>query len=373
YKRLGICDSTRFYYQKILDTLQADPDTGYTQDLWSGIAKGNIGHCLGMTGQYEKAIPLIKEYIQNSMKAGDIANVSIAHNLLASTYYARGNLPAALDAWRKAFHFSDKNNPTDILLETTKGIADIFKRTGQTDSAFYYYDKYHIFSDTLEHRLAKRTLSAMNAQIAFDNMRKSLKDSRDALKWSQTTLQLVIAGSVLLIVIFLLLYNRYRLKNKHRFEMISRKKELAEQEIANAQKQINAFRNHIIEKDNIIQSMEKELNDKMATREDRENYERLSQYMLVSDEGWENFRSDFNKAYPTYFARLRERLPQITPAEERLSALIFLGINNYQMANMLGIARDSVFRARRRLRQRLDLAETESLDDYLINLLKNSY
>ncbi len=118
--------------------------------------------------------------------------------------------------------------------------------------------------------------------------------------------------------------------------------------------------------------MEKELRDTRESQENKMTTERLSQFVLVSEEEWERFRTEFSNAYPEFFTQLRQRLSQITPAEERLSVLIYLRINNYQMAKMLGIERDSVFRARRRLSKRLDLPENISLDDYLHNILKFS-
>ncbi len=371
YKKLGRCDSSVYYYQKILDTLRVDPDTEYMQTLWTGIANGNIGHCMALQKDYSSAIPLIKEYVQNSIQAKDWANVAIGTNFLGNTYYNQKQYAPALEAWRQSFYYSDKANPTQTLLDATSGIANIYKLSGRTDSAFHYYDLYHTYADTLDHRLDESKLSAMNARIAFDYMEEHLDKSQAALNRSRNTLHLIIAGIVLLTIILWLVYNRYRLKNRHNLEMIHRKKELAEQGIENAKKQIAGFMDHIMEKNNLIDSMEKQLRDSKESQENKITTERLTQYILVSEEEWENFRTEFSRAYPLFFSQLRQRLPQINPAEERLSALIFLGINNYQMAKMLGIERESVFRARRRLRQRFSLPNEVDLDDYLHNIMKD--
>jgi DNA-binding CsgD family transcriptional regulator len=372
YKKLGLCDSTVYYYQKILDTLRADPDTEFMQILWTGIARGNIGHCMALKKNYSAAIPLINEYIQNSTQVKDWTNVSMATNFLGNTYYNQKQYGQALEAWQQSFYYSDKANPTDHLLEATKGIADIYKLSGRADSAFHYYDLYHAYADTLDRLLAESKLSAMNARIASDNLQEHLEESQAALNRSKNILHLTIASIILLIVILWLVYNRFRLKNRHKLEMIERKNELAEQGIDNAKKQIAGFMDHIMEKNNLIESMEKQLRDTKESQENKITMERLSQYILVSEEEWEKFRTEFSNAYPLFFPQLRQRLPQITPAEERLSALIYLGINNYQMAKMLGIERESVFRARRRLRQRLNLPNDVDLDDYLHNILKNN-
>jgi hypothetical protein len=57
---------------------------------------------------------------------------------------------------------------------------------------------------------------------------------------------------------------------------------------------------------------------------------------------------------------------------ERLAALIFLQLNNYQIANALGIGKESVARSKRRLRTILKLAADESLEDHVKTLATRS-
>ena len=365
YRKLGIYDSTVYYYQKILDTLRVKPDTDFTQKLWTGIAKGNIGYCLALNKNYSAAIPLIREYIGNSLEVGDSANIAIASNLLAKVYYDQRQYGPALQNWRQAFLYSDKHYPSDNLLETTKGMVDTYKTLGSTDSAFYYYDLYHIYADTLDDRRDANRLSAMNARIAFDNLQESLDDSQTALSRSRTILSIILTGGFLSVVILLLLYNRHRMKSRYNLDMMQRKNELAEQKTESAKKLLDEFMSHINEKNDIISDMQKQLDENAESLENKVTTEKLSQYLLLTEDQWEMFRVEFSDAYPEFFKKLRLSLPQVTPAEERLSALIYLKINNYQIANMLGIERDSVFRARRRLRQRLNLPENQTLDDHL--------
>jgi tetratricopeptide (TPR) repeat protein len=369
YKQLGLCDSTVYYYQKILDTLHLDPEPDYMQTLWTGIAKGNIGHCLSLRKNYAAALPLMKEYAANSREVKDWANVAIAENFLAGAYYSQGEYDLALASWKQTFAYSDTSSPTNHLLNATRGMAEIYKRSGKMDSAFHFYDLYHEYADTIDQRLGETKLSAVNARLAFENLQAYLSASETKLIRSRNILQVTIGGVVLLGIISWLLYNRHRLKYRHRLEMINRKNELAEQSVENAKKQIAGFMDYIREKNNIIDSMERQIQQSKESQESRMTLEKLSQYVLVSEEEWEKFRTEFSQAYPEFFKKLRERIPQLTPSEERLSALIFLKINNFQIAKMLGIERDSVFRARRRLKQRLELPEAVVLDDYLLSIL----
>jgi DNA-binding CsgD family transcriptional regulator len=46
-------------------------------------------------------------------------------------------------------------------------------------------------------------------------------------------------------------------------------------------------------------------------------------------------------------------VPDITPAEQRMAAFSRLHLNTKQMASMLGISPDSVYKIKQRLRKRL--------------------
>ena len=130
------------------------------------------------------------------------------------------------------------------------------------------------------------------------------------------------------------------------------------------------FAHHLQEKNTLIESLKDKMEAEHSQHSRQEVLDNLRSYTLVSDEEWEKFRADFTRAYPDFLPRLSSRLPQITPAEERLSALLALGFTHPQVAGTLGIGKDSVTRAKHRLRLRLYLDKSESLEDYLCNILK---
>jgi DNA-binding CsgD family transcriptional regulator len=61
-------------------------------------------------------------------------------------------------------------------------------------------------------------------------------------------------------------------------------------------------------------------------------------------------------------------VPDITVAEKRMAALIRLHLNTKQMASMLGISTDSVYKIRQRLRKRLQLDDELATETYLTKI-----
>lgn len=370
YKRLGRYDSAAYYYKLILKTLPTLHRDESVIKLWAGIANGNIGYILTLQNNYTEGLPLLKEYLHNSIAHPDTANVALAQNALGTVYFRKQQYALALAAWREAYYWSGLSRRSlDNSITASKGLADIYRITGRTDSAFYYYDRYHGFNDSLAAHINKSRLSAMNARMAFDDLQHSLNKTQATLNDVRNTRNAILAGIAILAIIVVLLYNRYRLKQQYRMQLVQRKRQLAEQEVKNAREQIAGFAHHIIEKNNLIETLQQQLSHQPSYQPPEEVAESLSQYTLFTDEEWEKFKLEFAKAYPEFLRTLRQQLEQITPAEERLAALIYLRLNIQQIANTLGISKDSVMRGKRRLKKRLNLPDPVTVEEYIYNTL----
>jgi hypothetical protein len=275
----------------------------------------------------------------------------------------------ALGAWREALYWAEKNNSPENILQATKGIASTLQLNRKTDSAFYYYNLYHAYKDTLEEHISLGRLSTINAKLAFDDLQSTLYRSQATLNKLRFTRNAILVSITLAAIILLLLYNRYRLQ--HRFALLTtqRRHEQALQEVQRAREQIAAFTNHIIEKNNLIDALQQQVALKDQSEQNTAVTAHLLQYTLFTDDEWEKFKSEFAKAYPDFLQILRERIEQITPAEERLAALIYLQLNTYQIANTLGNSKDSVQRSKRKLKKRLNLPEPVTVEEYIYNLL----
>ena len=66
--------------------------------------------------------------------------------------------------------------------------------------------------------------------------------------------------------------------------------------------------------------------------------------------------------------KLKEKLPEITLAEQRMAALTRLQLTTKQIASMLGISADSVHKSRYRLRQRFNVGIDGSLDELVATI-----
>ena len=163
----------------------------------------------------------------------------------------------------------------------------------------------------------------------------------------------IIAAIVLVAIVGLLFLNRQRLKFRYEQQFAFQQKVAAEKEMEAAKEQLNMFTQSIIEKTKLIEQLEQQVSDKPLTDEQQQLANELSHQTILTEEDWEKFKTLFEKVYPGLFLKLKEMVPDITAAEHRMAALTRLHLSTKQMASMLGISTDSVYKIRQRLRKRL--------------------
>jgi DNA-binding CsgD family transcriptional regulator len=153
-----------------------------------------------------------------------------------------------------------------------------------------------------------------------------------------------------------------------KMEKIEQEKLLMEREVASAKDQLRMFTENVIEKTNLIEKLEMQAKGKEVTSEQHSIISELSQKTILTEQDWYKFKSLFEKIYPGFFIKLRDKFPDITLAEQRMAALTRLHLTTKQMASMLGISLDSVHKSRQRLRQRFQVGAETNLEELVANL-----
>ena len=165
-----------------------------------------------------------------------------------------------------------------------------------------------------------------------------------------------------------MLVNRQRQKFKYLQHLALQQKQAADAEIAAAKTQLQLFTQNIKEKTATIQKLEEQAKLQADTAHHLELLEELKDQTILTEDDWEKFKTVFEKIYPGYFTRLKMKVPDITVAEQRMAALVYLQLTSKQMASILGISLDSVHKSRQRLRHRIGLSTEIKIEDYLTSI-----
>jgi hypothetical protein len=80
------------------------------------------------------------------------------------------------------------------------------------------------------------------------------------------------------------------------------------------------------------------------------------------------FKILFEKIHPGFFARLKEKVADITIAEQRMAAFTRLHLSHRQVAGLLGISPGSVNKTKQRLRYRCNLPPEVNIEEFISRL-----
>jgi hypothetical protein len=239
---------------------------------------------------------------------------------------------------------------------------------GNSDSFYHYFQLYNHLHDSIERAVANSRLEI--SRLRLDNQ-SNVFEIRELQKEKEAKAQernFIIAAIVLFAIIGFFILNRQRLKSRYQRQLAFQQKDAAEKEVAAAKEQLNMFTQSIVEKTKLIEQLELEVANKQLTDEQQQLAKDLTQQTILTEEDWEKYKTLFEKVYPGFFLKLKEMVPDLTIAECRLAALIRLHLNTKQMASMLGISPDSVYKGRQRLRKRLQLDDGVTTETYLTKI-----
>ena len=356
-------DSADAYYQQALQIANENKDT-----LLTGRTLGNIGRIIYAQNEFDSAYLLFKTDYQNNKADSLYDYAANASEWAAKANLARGNKAAALEEAREAIRFLSLWPNGPYLRDTYYTLTRIFRAMGNSDSAFYYNDRYIALNDSLEKEVATSSLTIAKAKLNNETSRYNIQRLNKEKERQVMLRNFIIGAIVLLSLITILIVNRIRLNTKMRMEKVEREKQFMEQEINSARDQLKMFTENIIEKTNLIEKLEMQVRGKESSLEQQAIISELSQQTILTEDDWQKFRALFEKLFPGFFKKLKDKFPDITLAEQRMAALTRLDLTTKQVASMLGISVDSVHKSRQRLRQRFQVGTDANLEELVTNL-----
>lgn len=189
----------------------------------------------------------------------------------------------------------------------------------------------------------------------------------------QKLLQTYIRNGLLIIVVLLavsgLLFIRgQKLQHARKQERIESEKYRVETELANAVMQLQNFTQSIHDKNELIEKITAEMEHIKALPGSINDTERneillqLQEATILTEDEWKNFKTLFEKVHGGFLNRIKEKFPELSPADIRFMALNKLNLTNKEMAGILGISPDAVRMNKHRLLKKLGL-ETLKMEE----------
>ena len=359
YQNLGMPDSALYWYQKAMEAAISTHDS-----VWQGITNGNMGGVYFDAKKYDEALPLLWKDYYATVKTEPI-NAGNTLQSLALIYLERNKLDSALLLARQAYSMVTAAPPysAGVTRNASEALSQVFKKLGNTDSAFFYSDIYHHIKDSLILVNSSNRVDVVQAKLDFEKLSNNINVLLTEKQAEKARRNFLLAGIVLLLATAWFYFRWQRQQYLNRQQELLHRQQMTEAEMNNAREKLEEFTRHLIEKNQLIENLQDQL-----VQQNRQVNDELQNQSILTESDWLRFKDMFEKANPGFIYQLQASAPGITTAELRLAALLRLNLGNKHIASMLGIGTDAVRKTKSRLRQRLQITVDDGLEDYIRSL-----
>jgi tetratricopeptide (TPR) repeat protein len=363
WKRIENYDSAFFYFE---DAMQNAKKLG--DRIWQSIIRGNQGQIYFAQQKYELAKPALESDYRFSNSYGEFGSASNSLQWVARINLLEGKKDSALAQVREALQLERRDPNPNYLQNIYYSTAEVYRAIGNNDSSYKYSQLYSHVHDSIERAVADSRLES--AQIRLTNLQNALtiKNLYKAKEAEQLKRNFSIAAIILVCIIALLYVNRLRLKFRHGEQLAVERQKMADVEIAAAKDQLKLFTQNLVEKTNLVEELQNKVSRRAVTIEQQELISNISNLTILTETDWEKFKTIFEKIYPGFFVNLKEKVSDITVAEQRMAALTRLHLSINQIASILGISTNSVYKTKQRLRQRLNVDPEINIEEVLTKI-----
>jgi tetratricopeptide (TPR) repeat protein len=359
YSKIGKVDSAFIAFDNALKIARLK-----NLPFWIGLITGNKGDILYKQGKTDSAEILLRFDYEASIAAKEFDNAANSLQWLARIDLIRHKPVDALRKAREAQKLLNTSYKADYMVNTLLTFTKTFIRLGETDSVNLYLDRFLHLHDSLEQKAsdsrAENIMMRLDGQQNINTITLLNKEKRKI----GLIRNFIIVCILFLALIGFMILNRQKLQLKLRRKEAMEAKSHAEQEAHLAREQLTQFTRNLIEKTSMLETLQSKLMEREMKEEQKSYISELSSHAILTEEDWDKFKNLFEKVYPGFFYELKNKVPDLTSADQRIAALSKLQLSNKEAATLLGIAPNSVIKARQRLRHRFGLEPEADLSEY---------
>lgn len=354
-RKAGKIDSALIYWNKaesLLEPLQYDRGMADLETAIGEMAVEDSVEALPI----DQGIRHLRNVVEKSTAADTRAR---AYFFLAKAYDAEGNSRSCETCIDSMSHLLQLTERPIYIERAYKFALDYYLRKGNTAKIQLYAgklnDELSLFYDS------KAYDSVVGQMLRFQSEKNATQiqaaeaelQKKDLKIQSYVLLSLLLLILLVLVVVWTLMKRRiYNIKT------------------AIATQKINTLIENLQEANSRSEKIEQHISEIRSDETTMQRFAMLTPQTLL-DDGEARFRDRFECIYPQFLTELRKIAPGVTRREEILCMLIALGQNTEQIADVMCIAHGSINIMRHRLRRKMNLEKTDSLETGLRTLIGN--
>lgn len=356
YQHENMLDSSDYYFKAISESHFPEADK------WKQVAAGNLGANKYMRRQYSQAIPLLEADYRRGIAEKDYGCSAGAAIILADIYRQEGKPAKAETYITAARQYIDKAEQPYRLRLLYPVMSKWYAAAGDKERTVLYLDSAIWALNRYNEKFS--ALKVLKAQQNIDLQKEKLQQTTITLERERKAAErnlLILLVCILCITTAL----TYFIQKKRQLAK-GLKLQKASQELETARLNLDKFTERIHEKNKLIEKLEQKLDNN--TGADNNIIQQLRQSTILTEDDWLNFKSLFEEVHAGFLHRLKEKYPSFSPAEIRFVSLAKLNFSTKEMSAALGVSPQSIRTNWYRIRKKLALDDTLTLDDLVAEI-----
>jgi tetratricopeptide (TPR) repeat protein len=251
-------------------------------------------------------------------------------------------------------------------------LSIVYEKQGKLGLALSNYKNYFAHNDSI---FGLEKLNAINeVQLEYEAFKREQEARLYEAEAKQAALEKkgLIAGILGLFGLLCALVYGFRqrmAKNKLAKAKIDLELQHSKAKLEQKKKELTAYALQLAHKNEVLEGIKEDVSSiKESNQQDLQKIVRTIDFNQNDDESWIGFRRRFQAVHKNFESNIKHNFPTITSNELRLMSLLKMTLSSKEIANILNISPDGVKKARHRLRKKLELDPTDSLEDFVLTL-----
>lgn len=397
HKQLGALDSANYLLMKSLEITEEHGITGKKLQVLSylGAVQLERNNREGALGNLMDALELAKDLGDKTQEARISASIA---NLILDTVTVNEGFRSKMERLVAGYGGLDEflvfvedytlqYGIPFTKIQLLKYLSGYHERSGNYRRALHYHQRYAGLRDSIRDRVKSEALAEM--EVKYENLLKDkeLVQARSDIRILDQKRELdrlyLLVALILFILSVMALWFYVRMSRVRaqkvakareaaeiKAEVEERERKIAQLELREREQELTTQAMALVQKNDLIQKIKDQLRETEGS-----NLAELRVTLnsnQIKEKDWEKFNQSFSKVNPEFYSDLLRLNSRLTNKDLRLCALIRLGLNNREVANILSINLSSVDQAKYRLKKKLNLETEQTLESFLIQLNFNN-
>ncbi len=209
-----------------LQGLKIKKELGNQKRIWSSMA--GIGAVYALQKKYTLALEYESEALQICQKIGDKEGEAMTLLNIADINNKIGNAHRAIEIAQQSFVIVDKENLRLLKQEALLTLSQSYDSLRNEKMAFAYYKQYIVVRDSIFSEENNQKIAKIQVEYETTEKERQIQLLEQNQKLQVVWRNALIIGVILLIAVLILLFNRYRIKQRSEKVLVEKNSALSE-------------------------------------------------------------------------------------------------------------------------------------------------